>query len=574
MRTKLFRIGALALAAAIALVGCGKTDSPVATPPVATLTASSSTFVNDAVTLTVNLSAAASADVTATLEASGSIPASALSFGKSVTVKAGETKATVAVTLSSDALAAGDYAATFTLASASGATISTAAQSVSVSYKKEAPKVVEVNMDASKTFTDGIALVKVYPSDAPEKNITVKLAVSSDIPASALAYEESVVLKAGSTADVETPIAVDMDALEPGDYTVTVSISSDTENVTIGSNNTATISLSIIGAVLREDWTIRYDGREYSTEDVLYDWFVVEGWEGDYYDVLVLPEGALEYYGDVMTIIKLRHESYVAKYISNYTVDQLLYSQNGDISSKLLDPGKYEIYLIDYTADANYTGMYAMNTFEIEQEEATEEYLANLGTYTFSSPEIEAMVEIVPYINNNSYGLVFGDEFFDYETVLDWDAETNTVMLSAQFMENYTSDNYGPVNVYLWGWYTDPTYGPGPVMGTNYGVASGAVDGNTITFNALPVSLSDGSEVALEGFSFFGYILEGEYKGYYLTYTGMTMVSAPFTLTKVEEEAAAAAAPLKKAQRGVREKTRKAFSKVGELHNNFAVKAR
>lgn len=69
MKMNLFRIGAVALAAAVALVACNKPADPTpAATPVATLTAASSTFVDDAATLSVNLSAAPAADVTLVLD--------------------------------------------------------------------------------------------------------------------------------------------------------------------------------------------------------------------------------------------------------------------------------------------------------------------------------------------------------------------------------------------------------------------------------------------------------------------------------------------------------------------------
>jgi len=166
MKTNLWKVAVAAVAAIAVLVGCTKNDTPSSSSPKATLTAGSA-FSNGSVTLTVALSAAASADVTVNLGVSGTVPEAKLTWNPTVTIAKGSKSADVKVTVNTDGIAAGDYSAKFAIVSVSGAEKGSPAEATVALKVEEVATTPEVNISAyDAEFADGAATLTLALSSA------------------------------------------------------------------------------------------------------------------------------------------------------------------------------------------------------------------------------------------------------------------------------------------------------------------------------------------------------------------------------------------------------------------------
>jgi hypothetical protein len=549
MKVSFFKSAVLVLGVVAMLSACKREK---AADVLVSLGSSSTSFANGQAELVVSLSGKSTSAVSATISAAGTLPTSALSFNGNVSIAAGSTQASVPVTVNTDGLEAGSYEAVFTIASVSGAQLNASKSSVTLGVTVEAPAPVPSVVTISsydEEFTEGKATITLGLDKASANDVKVTFELQTEyegynvLGADALSFENPVTIPAGELTK-SVVVTVDESKVVPGDNLAGITIAS----VEGGDKGTTKLTawISITGALVAEEvegWSVSYDSREAATNGTVYDWILVQGWTGEYFDVAIYAEGALAYFkNDMLALMQYRHDNYAGKYIGQYTIDQVLYSKAGYVNFSLLDPGNYEVYLIDYKADGTFTGKYAKNVFTIEQEDASEAYTANLGTYALAAEGVATTTELKSYINNTSYKLVFGDDYYGYEVVLDWDETANTFTLKSQLVDEYENQNYGPVEDYVWGWRTNSsTNKPGPITGTGYGIGTATAAEGVITFaDGLDVTLSDNSSVHLEGFGFYGSILEGEYAGYYLTYTGLTAIAFPATLTK---QSASAGAP-------------------------------
>jgi len=586
MKASFFKTALLALCAMSMLTACFKPNEPSVS---VSISATSPSFVDGKVDLIVALSGKATSAVSASIAVSGDIPEAALSFDKKVSIAAGSTNATVPVTVDASALEGGNYEATFTISSVTGGEVSSSNNSCKVSLSVEAVVITPdvLIQSSSESFVDGKASLKLALSQAAAEDVVVTFAFVSEyegynvLGADALTLENPVTIPAGTTTkDVE--IVLDETKVVAGDNVAGISIDKVEGPAKKGSTKQSAW-IFIVGEIKAElvsTWKLSYAGREEATNGKVYDWILVEGWTGAYYDVAVYEAGALqeEFNGDILALMEDNHNSYVGKYLGQYTIDQLLRNQATYCNFSVLDPGEYEVYLIDYTSAGAMTGKYTAATFEIEEEEATEAFSANLGIYTISATgnhydplkdervdgdvEIEA-VYIYPNINNSSYLVYFyhgadpeTQQGVYYASILDYDAATGGLSFETKKIDTWTHSTLGAVEDWQYGYfYYTAAAGYYYITGDyTIGVADAPVDG-VFTVNAGPaINLSNGLTVNLDGLRLIGslieYVDEKGQGGYAFTYGDYPF---PATFTKVsdlpEEETDAVKAVARRATR-------------------------
>ena len=374
MKANFWKISALVIVAGLAAVACK--PEKVETQPVVTITASSTSFASNSATVNINLSAASTKAVGVKLDATGNL-ASALTFNKDVAVAAGSTSLPVTITANSDGLAPGSYSAEIAIVSATGAEVSTTAKSVTLTLTvaEPEPEIVKVNMDSPAEFADGKAVLKLYPDAAPEKDITVTLAVGTKvsaegatlIPESALTFNKTATIPAGSDADVEVAVSVDVNALESGLNEAVIVISNVSEGGEIGDKSEAHITTSgLIKATNRTDWTITYNGTQGGYDIVSY----IVGSETQKWYAFYYTKGEVAAYFDSMDEY-VRYMAYeeVNPYVGTedaYTV------RTGDVNLRYnpFAVGEYEFFLLGADADGYITGDYA--TLVVKREATNE----------------------------------------------------------------------------------------------------------------------------------------------------------------------------------------------------------
>ena len=193
--------------------------------------------------VTLTLSAAASTDVKVKLAKADiqsgkkEVPAD---FSKNVTIKAGETSATVEVTADALGLESGDFQAAIKIDSAEGAKVADNATvyiNLSFAFKPE------VNLYADGQFkSDKTATLKLVLAKATTADVTIKLETDAASTAT-VSYEQNVTIPAGETEkDVVVTVTIP-DGLEAGVYPAIIKIA-EANNATVGSASSATINLS------------------------------------------------------------------------------------------------------------------------------------------------------------------------------------------------------------------------------------------------------------------------------------------------------------------------------------------
>ena len=370
MKANLLKISALAIVVGLAAVACKKAETDV-DAPVLTITASSTTFSNNAATATLSLSAASSKDVAVSLEATGSL-AQAVTFTKDVTIAAGSVSLPVDVTVNPDGLAAGTYAVEIAIAKANGAEISSSAKSVTFNLTVEDDAPVEINMDAPASFTDGAAVLKLYSSAEPAAAVTVTLSVlaSSTIPAANVTMETSVVIPAGSSDDVEVPVTVDESTLAAGNYVFDVEIASVSDNAVIGSKKSASIALTIKAPNYRSEWKGDLYQASYEQNGKKYGVITTSGFaDEEYYDMFYAKASDV---GDIDKLdfaalisanaasLKNAYEYYEGKYA--YT-DFLYNGNNYWLVDEVTEEGDYVVFFVGYETNGRPTMDYGYDTF-------------------------------------------------------------------------------------------------------------------------------------------------------------------------------------------------------------------
>lgn len=251
----------------------------------------------------------------------------------------------------------------------------------------------------------------------------------------------------------------------------------------------------------QESWIISYAGREESTSGTMADWIQVEGWSGDYYDVLLVsPTYADEEFGGDVKAMLADYVAYYEQYLGDYTIEDFNFmTENTYIGFKPLDPGSYTAYLVDISADCKFTGKWSSANFEIEEEEASDEYNALLGWYHMVTGKgrhyddnfdkvvqtvVEKDVVIERNVANLSYKVYYlfeeEGELYGNLTILDWDRTTGGLSYAANgTVQTWEHSTYGPIDdfQYAYIYYSSDLY----YVTGNYTIGQGnapAADGS------------------------------------------------------------------------------------------------
>ena len=218
------------------------TEDPEGPTPTVSISADAEFASDNTATVTLSLSEATSHDVTVALEdaevQSGQTEVTVL-YSKSVTIEAGQTGAEVTVTADVLGLEGGEYQAAIAIASAEGANV---AESPVVYINFDYVEKPSVNLYADLDFpVTRVATMRARISAAYTEDITVTF---EDDPSSTVtvSYEKTAVIPAGET-EVEVPVTVNTDGLEPGNYSAVINMVS-AENAVVGSARSVTINLT------------------------------------------------------------------------------------------------------------------------------------------------------------------------------------------------------------------------------------------------------------------------------------------------------------------------------------------
>ena len=144
-------------------------------------------------------------------------------------------------------------------------------------------------------------------------------------------------------------------------------------------------------------------------------------------------------------------------------------------------------------------------------------------------------------------GIEHDPDYEDDAFFLDFDEDYGAIVFYTDTLGTYTHSTYGKVVLTIMAWASDSD-GVYPISG-GYPIFVGMHnDDGTAGIYPYTLTLSGGTEVTPDRFSYVGYIQTGQYKGYYLRYQNyddMTML--PNTLTRKS----GAAAPNKAARKRV-----------------------
>lgn len=266
--------------------------------PTVSISADQAFADDNTATLTLTLSAAAAEDVKVTLakaEAKDGITELTADYTKNVTIKKGETTATVTVTAETRGLEAGEYQAGIKIASATGAEV---AENAVVYIKFSYEFTPSVSLYASASFaSDKTASLTVKLDKAGSKDVVVTLADDEGSQV-AMSYEKTVTVPAGQT-EVEVPVTCEIPAdLAVGTYPAIIKIA-DVQNALKGNVTSVTINLTYPFAV-----EITVDG-------------IFDDWNDPNIKEWTLPEGQVLY--DAIKKLKLTAtEKYVYLYMQFY----------------------------------------------------------------------------------------------------------------------------------------------------------------------------------------------------------------------------------------------------------------
>lgn len=275
----------------------GDEPTPGATPTVS-ISADQAFAEDNTATLTLTLSAAVAEDVKVTLakaEAKDGVTELTADYTKNVTIKKGETTATVTVTAETRGLEAGEYQAGIKIASATGAEV---AENAVVYIKFSYEFTPSVSLYASASFaSDKTASLTVKLDKAGSKDVVVTLADDEGSQV-AMSYEKTVTVPAGQT-EVEVPVTCEIPAdLAVGTYSAIIKIA-DVQNGLKGNVPSVTINLTYPFAV-----AITVDG-------------IFDDWNDPNIKEWTLPEGQVLY--EAIKKLKLTaSEKYVYLYMQFY----------------------------------------------------------------------------------------------------------------------------------------------------------------------------------------------------------------------------------------------------------------
>lgn len=374
MRKTFIKTVLLALGAVALFASC-EPKEPVKKDVLVSISASSDKFTDGKVTLNLALSDKSSSDVTATIDASGSIPAAALSFEKSVSIAAGSTSASVPVTVDASALKAGSYETTFTLVSADGAKVDDTKKDCKVSITVEeepAPVIVEVSIaDYNDAFENGAAKLTLGLDAAPAKDVVVNLTLVAQmedynmVPAAAVSFENPVTIPAGSTSK-EVSVTLDESALEIGlSYFAVIEIESVSDNAKKASRGLQAYieAKRVMATKLMNDWVASYAG-EQEIDGVVNSMISVSGVQGNYY-LFVYTKGVVNNeFESIDEYLQYMEEKAIGPVLGTEDAYPI---KSGDKqwAYNRFDVGEREIWVLGATPSGHLTGEYVNAEFTV-----------------------------------------------------------------------------------------------------------------------------------------------------------------------------------------------------------------
>lgn len=366
----------------------------------------------------------------------------------------------------------------------------------------------------------------------------------TDIDDAILDEVESLIQEDGTIASTKlkksTSTKVTLRELEPDtEYTYVVfGLSAKGEVYGSPESLEFTTKSEFTGLTETQDWVLNYGGRD----DEGKEHFTVECAESsiyffDYVDEYYItdPESGKSFLYEY--ILATTEELLVA--FEDATVSQLLeagYLQQGPgelASPQRLATGSYYLYAVGFNEDGTPTGTYSTKKFEVEEEEATAEFLQWTGTYTVEDANGAYFdIDIIPADNNYMYAVVGWEtgEYFNRDE--DKDGEPDGIDMDTIFDDPSTEEieyrpifpiffnngdiefcEYGLVQVqmteteaadfglYGWGTYEGEQtllYTGGAVLGTG----KTSDNGQTGTITGGSVKTESGVAIAIESMSY------------------------------------------------------------------------
>lgn len=242
MKKLFLLLGISAVASGTLFTACKEDPGVEVVVPVVSISADTEFGSDNTATLTLSLSEATSEDVTVALEdsdvQSGYTKVTTM-YTKTVTIAAGETNATVEVQADVLGLESGNYQAAIMIASADGALLS---ENPVVYINFDFVERPSVNLYADLDFpVTRVATMRAVLNAAYTEDVSV---IFEDDPSSTVSvtYEKTAVIPAGET-EVEVPVTVNTDGLEPGNYKAVINMTS-AENAVVGNAKSVTINLT------------------------------------------------------------------------------------------------------------------------------------------------------------------------------------------------------------------------------------------------------------------------------------------------------------------------------------------
>ena len=457
------------------------------------LSASSTSFTNGQVELTVSLSGTSTTAVSATISAAGTVPAAALSFNSKVSIAAGETSAKVPVTVDLESLEAGNYEAVFTIASVSGAQLNSAKASVTVSLAAEGSHPVVSIKTYSDTFAEGKATFTIGLDKAAAADVVVNFEVKSEdgsVPADALTFSNPATVPAGATEFVVNVTLDDTKLATISSYAI-IAISSVSENAEVATTKTKTWIQALGSAKLRNDWRVAFEG-DYEQDGNVYHSISAQGVEGGYY-IFVYEKGLVaSNFKSLSEYLQYMEINAVGPAIGTDDAYQIKKGDTGWLYYKFA-VGDYEVFLAGCTEDGHITGEYATCDFSVEPTpEMLAAYDQYLGEWVLQSPKMAWTIsEKQKGVSYTIMGIE-GQEW-PVEALLNEDLQLE-IHAQGPMSTNYEATYQGTTytcSVYLYGIDNDPN--SGYYWTGDYVIAYGELDNDgNIALSGGSVSSSDG----------------------------------------------------------------------------------
>lgn len=399
----LFKAIAGVALAAFTLASCQQKENGSVAAPTLGISAASTEFSNGKATVTLTLSAAASADVKVTLEAKGTL-ADKATFEKNPVIPAGVSSQSVEITVPADAKGA----LIVSIAAASGANVGTS-YSVSLTASGSA-QTASVELDYSNFNDEGKATLTAILSKKLSADVVLTIGLDENvsegataIPASNLTYGTTLTIPAGETEAAMEVTIKDMELLASGVNEAHFFISK-AEGAELSKNVSVMVSytVTVIQPQRIPYWFVNYNGKyDYQGQTLEYlfvsafvnnpytEYFYQTVISSDYYYLAVFTEEELNEFvneeGQIdMAVLLKTIEKGVNAYCEaqgKKITDVLSTTPGGTLYSELED-GEYYIFIVDFTENGKVTGNFGISSFVVGEPEG--EYAEWLGTYTLN----------------------------------------------------------------------------------------------------------------------------------------------------------------------------------------------